>query len=88
MTTDERLHWLAGYARGLTLLFVSSSRAKAAIQSLDLWAWEREWEQNLAGENPNDPMSARQVAEARAWGLGARASRGVNPPFPVPPYPA
>ena len=81
-------HRLVGIAYGLGLRFRSKQRATAAILALDLWAYNREWEQNLLGENPNDPMSPHQLAEARAWGEGARAARGLNPPFPVPPYPS
>lgn len=81
-------HRAYGYVLGLGMRLLSSHHAARRIRQLDLWAWDREWKQNQAGENPNDPMSPHQVAEAKAWGEGARLARRVNPPFPVPPYPA
>jgi len=86
--TDWRSHYAVGYAYGMTLSILSDVGAAAKIVALDLWAYEREWQQNLEGENPNDPMSDKQIQEAKAWGLGARKARGVNPPQPSPPYPA
>jgi len=85
-TTDEALDYAAGFAYGLGLRFLSASKATAKIVALDVWAWDREMAQNLEGENPNFPMSDKQVAEAKAWGAGARKARGLNPPYPVPPY--
>ena len=80
-------HYAIGFAYGLALRVASKNAAEAEIMDLDIWAWDREWEQNLKGKNPNNPMSEKQVKEARAWGEGARKARGVNPPFPIPPYP-
>jgi len=86
--TDFRSHYTAGYLYGLTLHLDWDGVASKKIQALDVWAWNREWEQNLKGQNPNDPMSDHQVKEARSWGEGARKARGINPAFPSPPYPA
>ena len=86
MTKDERLHYLAGWIKGFFWRFKSEAKTLEKIRELDIWAWEREWEQNLAGQNPNDPMSDHQVSEAKAWGKGARDATGLNPPYPVPPY--
>ena len=85
--TDWRSHYAVGFTYGLTLRLLSKTVAEQKIVELDIWGWEREWEQNLKGENPNDPMSSHQIEEAAAWGKGARAARGLNPPLPVPPYP-
>ena len=71
----------------MTLCVLSDVDALDEIVALDRWAYEREWKQNQEGENPNDPMSDKQIKEAKAWGRGARKARGVNPPF-YPPYPA
>jgi len=79
-------HRFAGFLFGLTLRLRSEAKATELILDLDRWAYEREWIQNWEGENPNDPMSEHQIAEAKAWGLGARAARGIDPPFPSPPY--
>lgn len=83
---DWRSHYAAGYLYGLTLRAYWPSVAIHKIRELDKWAWEREWKQNLAGQNPNDPMSPHQVEEAKAWGKGARKACRLNPPYPVPPY--
>jgi hypothetical protein len=79
-------HYTAGFLYGVTLRALPKSVAEQEIVELDRWAWAREWKQNQAGQDPNDPMSDRQIKEAVAWGLGARKARGVNPPLPVPPY--
>ena len=84
--SDHRTHYTIGYLYGATLAVLSDEKAAKKIVALDIWAWNREWKQNLEGENPNDPMSSHQVEEAVAWGKGARKSRGINPPYPVPPY--
>ena len=86
MTTDERLHWLVGFLRGLVWRLLSDESATRKIRELDVWAWNREWAQNLISDSPNERMSKHQLGEARAWGRGARFSRGLNPPFPSPPY--
>lgn len=79
-------HYFAGWLYGHTLAVFSDEKAAKKIVALDIWGWNREWEQNLAGQNPNDPMSDHQIEEAKAWGKGARKARGVNPPLPTPPY--
>lgn len=77
-----KIHFHAGYLYGLTLHFDWDSVAIHKIRELDKWAWQREWEQNLKGKNPNNPMSEHQIKEASAWGAGARKARGLNPPYP------
>lgn len=86
MTTDERLHYLAGFIKGTFWRFLSKAKTLEKIRELDIWAWNREWAQNLKGDTVNDIMSDHQVSEARAWGRGARDAAGLNPPYPVPPY--
>lgn len=78
---DWRSHFTVGYAYGLTLKLVSKEKAIAKIIELDVWGWNRE----VAQHDPD--LTPHQIEEAMAWGAGARAARGVNPPFPVPPYP-
>lgn len=84
---DWRSHYTVGFAYGIALRATPKAYAEKKIIELDHWAWEREWEQNLVSTHPNEIMSAHQQQEARAWGDGARAARGVNPPRPSPPYP-
>lgn len=84
--TDWRSHYTVGYLYGMTLSVLSDEKAAQKIVKLDIWGWDREWEQNLKGVNPNDPMSAHQIEEASAWGKGARKARGINPTQPNPPY--
>lgn len=67
-----RSHYAAGYGLGLLWRFAPRSRSEAQAMKLDQWAWKREERQNLAGENPNHPMSVHQQQEARAWGEGFR----------------
>lgn len=86
--SDWRSHYVAGYLYGVTLCVFSDEKASQKIVELDIWAWNREWEQNLEGENPNDPMSPHQIQEAKSWGQGARSARRVNPLLPTPPFPA
>lgn len=78
MTTDERLHYLGGCAKALPFRFCSRARRMERVRQIDLFGFWREWDQNLAGENPNIPMSSKQMAEARAWGDGARAVLGFR----------
>ena len=44
---DWRAHYVVGYTIGLALHFVPVAKAKQKIVELDLWGWNREWEQNL-----------------------------------------
>jgi hypothetical protein len=88
MTADSLLHSLGGFAMALPWSFLPKSYRLDRLRDIDLYAYNREWQQNLAGENPNDPMSPHQIAEAKAWGVGARrALRLVGTPYPAP-YPA
>lgn len=81
MTTDERLHYLAGFALGLGFWRFSRVRAEAKIRNLDHWAWRREVAQH------DNELTPHQILEARAWGWGARTSRVLRLPYPSPPYP-
>ena len=77
MTTDERLHWLAGFALGIPVTVLPYRLRYHLSGRLETWAWKREERQNEAGENPNHPMSEAQQAEAKAWGQGYRLSARV-----------
>jgi len=72
-------HYLAGAALGILWRFAPRRWREDRAERLDAWAWEREERQNLAGQNPNHPMSAHQQAEARAWGAGFRETAGLPP---------
>jgi len=76
------LHRLAGFGYGLTLRVLPKAKAEQKIVKLDIWGWNREVAQHDPELNPH------QIGEARAWGEGARLARGLNPPYPVPPYPS
>ena len=54
----------------------------ARIREIDQDAFDREWRQNLAGENPNPTLSRKQLDEAIAWGNGARTCLGIWVAFP------
>jgi len=83
-----RIHYHVGFIYGLFSRGQSDEQKRIDIQSLDIWGYDREWEQNLKGQNPNDPMSDHQIQEAAAWGAGARRAAGVEDlPYPQPPYP-
>jgi hypothetical protein len=83
VTTDERLHYLGGFFKALPARCVSRSRREQRLTEIDLFGFYREWEQNLKGQNPNVPMSSHQLAEASAWGAGARAVLGHLVPRPA-----
>jgi len=85
--TSYRSHYFVGFLRGLTLRGRQDIDARAEIVKLDLWAFDREWRQNLAGKHPDPQLSARQLREAAAWGAGARYAVDLNVPYPTPPYP-
>lgn len=88
MTWDEFLHAAGGAVKALPFAGLSKDLRRARLFQIDVAGWEREWKQNLAGENPNDPMSPHQIAEAKAWGVGARrVLRLEGQPYPSPPYP-
>jgi hypothetical protein len=72
-------HYAAGYALGLVWRFAPTFWRVAQADRLDRWGYDREWKQNLAGQNPNDPMSTHQLAEAFAWGNGFRRASGLPP---------
>ena len=74
-------HRAYGFAYGLALRLLPWEAAARAIMRLDLWAWRRELEQH-GGE-----MTPHGLAEARAWGEGARRARGIPIQWPSPPYP-
>jgi hypothetical protein len=78
---DWRSHYVVGFAYGLTLRVLPKVKAEQKIVELDIWSFNREVRQH-------DPdLTPHQIQEAQAWGKGARAARGLNPPLPVPPYP-
>ncbi len=81
-----RSHYFAGWLYGVTMARESVAERKVAIWNLDLWAYNREWQQNLKANHPNAKLSEHQTREAMAWGAGARAAAGVFPPYPSPPY--
>jgi hypothetical protein len=77
-------HYFTGYVYGLLLRFEGDENTRESILALDQWAYEREWAQNQAGQNPNDPMSPHQMEEAAAWGAGARAATKITDlPYPA-----
>jgi len=83
MTTDERLHYIGGYLKALPWRFVRGvPRQIDRIREIDQWAFDREWQQNLAGEDVNETLSEHQLREAMAWGHGARAALCVFPYWP------
>lgn len=82
MTNDERLHWLGGFIKMLPYLGVGRFQKFAVIADLDRWAFNREWEQNLAGQNPNPLLSDKQLREAKAWGKGGRWALRCWPAYP------
>ena len=85
--TDHRSHYVVGFLYGLTLRSRSEVDRRTAIFQLDMWAWGREWAQNLKSNHPNEQLSEHQQREGRAWGLGARKACGITDlPFPSPPY--
>jgi len=79
---DWRSHYTVGFAYGVALRFLPDSKAEQKIVELDRWGWARE----VAQHDPD--LTQHQIEEAAAWGKGARAARRLNPPKPVPPYPA
>ena len=83
MTTDKRLHFLGGFFLGLRSAFKSQPLRVAALRTIYLYGWQREVAQHDADLNEH------QIAEARAWGLGAAKALRLAPwPAPSPPYPA
>ena len=82
MSWDNLLHWLGGFAKAAPYRLLSNEMKVARVLVIDQWAFDREWEQNLGGQNPNDPMSNHQIEEAKAWGKGARCALGVDVDFP------
>jgi len=87
-TIDQQLHFLGGFAKASWRRCFTAKFSTTIIHEIDVWAFDREWAQNLKGKNPNYPMSAHQLAEARAWGKGARFALGLDEPYPSPPYPS
>lgn len=81
-TLDEKLHFIGGFFKAIRFYWCSFLRRQSKVREIDLYGWAREVEQH----DPN--LTPPQIAEARAWGLGARAALRVNPPFPQPPYPS
>jgi len=83
MTTDERLHFLGGFAMALPYAFSSAAIRFRELRRIYVYGWDRE----VAQHDPD--LSEHQIREARAWGLGAaRPLRLVGTPAPMPPYPA
>ena len=87
MTVDEQLHYWGGFFLALPYRFLGQDFRDLRVYDIDIWAFNREWRQNLKGKNPNYPMSNAQLNEAKAWGKGARAALRVGTPYPSPPYP-
>ena len=83
MTLDETLHYLGGFTKAAWRRCFTSKFSTTIIYEIDVWAFNREWAQNLAGQHPNDPMSQHQIDEAGAWGAGARQALGIDPPRPA-----
>lgn len=77
-----RFHRDLGWLLGLGLRLSPRHVAEKRIVALDLWAYNREWAQNMANKSPKKELSAHQREEAEAWGQGARKSSGLNPPLP------
>jgi len=82
MSLDEALHFLGGYMKALPWRIASPGAREQRIFTIDLYGWSRE----VAQHDPE--LTEHQISEARAWGRGARACLGVDPPYPSPPYPA
>ena len=83
MTLDETLHFIGGFWKAMPARFASSGAKQRQIFDIDLWAWSRE----LAQHPGDDVLTPHQIAEAMAWGRGARVCLRINPAYPVPPYP-
>ena len=82
MTWDERLHYIGGYFKALPARPRSRGAHIARCRVIDAWAWDRE----VAQHDPD--LTPHQIAEARAWGRGARAAvnlRGLPWLAPYPP---
>ena len=83
MTFDERLHFWGGFWMGLRASWKPLAKRQARLLRIYLYGWNREVEQH------GPDLSPHQVAEARAWGLGAaKALRLKGSPAPSPPYPS
>ena len=83
MTWDERLHFLGGFWMGLREAWKPHAHRVSALRTIYLIGWEREVAQHDADLNEH------QIAEARAWGLGAAKALRLTPwPAPSPPYPS
>lgn len=74
----RQLHWLAGFALGIPYRFLPKDVRQARLAELETWAFAREQRQNLAGKDPNEHLSEKQVAEAVAWGNGFKVSSGLQ----------
>jgi hypothetical protein len=79
---DSALHVLGGFALALPWSWLPRSYRLARLRDIDFYAWNREVSQH-------DPeLTPHQIAEAAAWGAGARrVLRLTGTPYP-PPYPA
>ena len=82
MAFDEWLHFLGGYFKALPWRIAAVGVRHQRVHDVDLYGWARE----VAQHDPD--LNEHQVREAKAWGRGARACLGVDPPYPSPPYPA
>jgi hypothetical protein len=78
VTKGEWLHWLGGLALGLPSRLFSLDWRKKCAERLEAWAFEREQRQNEAGENPNEHLNERQIAEAKAWRAGYEVGAGLS----------
>lgn len=82
MTTDERLHFLGGWFKGLPWRWASYHARLARVYEVDRWAWARE----VAQHDPD--LTPHQIREAAAWGAGTRAAVRLPAAPWAPPYPA
>lgn len=82
MTWDEWLHWFGGFFKALPHRRLTYDQRVAAAQAIDRYGWNREVAQH------DETLTPHQVAEARAWGKGARAALRVVTAWPSPPYPS
>lgn len=76
------VHYDCGFAYGVALRLVPARVARRRIKALYEWGWTRECRQHPDQHG----LTPHQVKEARAWGDGASAGRGIAPEPPSPPY--
>jgi hypothetical protein len=72
VTWDERLHWLGGWFYGLLARQLPPTEKIYRALEIRDWAFMREQQQNQLGQDVNEHLSEKQIAEAYAWEDGFR----------------